>query len=34
MLNQGAHLLGENDLLGNVLPILPLLSAQVLENFT
>ena len=33
MLNQGAHLLSENDFLRNVLLILPLLSAQVLEKF-
>jgi hypothetical protein len=32
MLNQGAHLLCENDFLRNVLSILPLLSAQVLEK--
>ena len=32
MLNQGAHLLGENDFLRNVLSILPLLSAQILEK--
>jgi hypothetical protein len=33
MLNQGAHLLGEKDFLGNVFLILPLLSAQILEKF-
>jgi hypothetical protein len=32
VLNQGAHLLSENDFLRNVLSILPLLSAQVLEK--
>jgi hypothetical protein len=30
MLNQGAHLLSENDSLGNMFPILPPLSAQLL----
>jgi hypothetical protein len=30
--NQGTHLLSENNFLRNVLSILPLLSAQVLEK--
>ena len=33
MLNQRAHLLGKNDLFGDMFPNLPFLSAQILEKF-
>jgi hypothetical protein len=32
VLNQGAHLFSENNLLRNMLSIIPLLSAQILEK--